>query len=358
MTDNDITPIPAEEAVAAASDDAPAITEAGAQIVAEEASASAAQSMAEVAAEASAAAPIEEATSVVEAVEAVPAEAAAAPIEEATPVVEAVEAVSAEAAAAPVEALPPVAEVAPAPALAPSAQSIDDIKPGMALNGRVKRIELYGAFVDLGIGTDGLLHISQLGQRDVRNVEDVVHVGQDLEVFVLKIDKEQRRIALSLVKPQASKQVDIPWEAIKTGMDVTGTVIKIENYGVFLEFGAERPGMIHVSELANDYVKSPTDVVQLGSELTARVIKFDRRKKRIDLSVKALQAQENRRAMAELEEPSEALPTAMELALRQAMGQNGGANKKSRDAEKRERREMRDREMEDIISRTLKHHHK
>jgi predicted RNA-binding protein with RPS1 domain len=290
----------------------------------------------------------------------VAAEAAETVADEATEVIEeTVEVVVDEADTVEIAA---VAQEAPKPiaaAVSPNAaspKSIGDLTVGIELNGKVKRIELYGAFVDLGIGTDGLLHISQLGRRDVRNVEDVVQVGQDLAVYVLKVDADQRRIALSLVKPSAP--LGLPWEAMRQGMDVTGTVVKIETYGVFLDIGAERPGMIHVSELANDYVKSPADVVAMGEAVTARIIKLDRRKKRIDLSVKALQAQENRRAMAEVAEPDEQLPTAMELAMRQAMGQNSGYSKKARDAEKRDRRDRQDREMEDIISRTLKSHGK
>ncbi|MCA9904631.1 MAG: S1 RNA-binding domain-containing protein [Anaerolineae bacterium] len=267
---------------------------------------------------------------------------------------------AAEEAAAPVAeeaaASAPVAEVetVEAPAAAPAAapgeapKSIDDLEPGMELNGTVKRIELYGAFVDLGIGKDGLLHISQLGKPDVRNVEDVVSVGQQLSVYVLKVDKDQGRIALSLTKP-----VGVSWDTLKQGMDVSGTIVKIENFGVFVDFGAERPGMIHVSELASGYVRSPEDVVKVGETVTARIIKLDRRKKRIDLSLKALTEKVEHEVEA-VEEEVEHLPTAMELALRRAM-QNGDPEK-ARIAQKRARRNRKDDEMEDIISRTLRSH--
>ena len=283
-----------------------------------------------------------------EAAAAEPAETPAAEVVEA-PVVdeaEAAETVASEVPAteAPVAETPAAAEAGTS---GPTPKSIDELKPGMELTGTVKRIELYGAFVDLGIGKDGLLHISQLGKADVRNVEDVVQVGQKLSLFVLKVDKDQGRIALSLMKP-----VGTPWEALKQGMDVSGTVVKIENFGVFVDFGAERPGMIHVSELASGYVRSPEDVVSVGETVTARVIKLDRRKKRIDLSLKAIQ--EKAAVMEQIEEETEQLPTAMELALRRAM-QNGDPEK-ARIAERRARRERQDPEMDDIISRTLKSH--
>src|SRR5215475_9870306 len=122
--------------------------------------------------------------------------------------------------------------------------SINELEVGMELQGTVKRIELFGAFVDIGIGHDGLLHISQLGRANVRNVEDVVKPGEQITVYVLKVEPETNRIALSLVKPPA-----MSWDDIKEGSTVTGTVVRLENFGVFVDIGAERPGMIHVSEL-------------------------------------------------------------------------------------------------------------
>lgn len=163
--------------------------------------------------------------------------------------------------------------------------SLNDLSVGMALQGTVKRIELYGAFVDIGIGTDGLLHISQLGQPNVRNVEDVVKTGDTITVYVLKIDPETRRIALSLGRPPA-----VSWDTLAEGSVVTGKISRLEKFGAFVDIGAERDGMIHVSELANGYVNAPEDVVKVGDEITARVIAVNRKKKRIDLSLKAMTA--------------------------------------------------------------------
>lgn len=134
--------------------------------------------------------------------------------------------------------------------------SISELEAGMEVPGTVKRIELYGAFVDIGVGTDGLLHISQLGKPNVRNVEDVVKVGETVSVYVLKVEQENNRIALSLVKPPA-----VSWDDMKIGDAVNGKVVRLEKFGVFIDIGAERPGMIHVSELASGFVNSPSDVV-------------------------------------------------------------------------------------------------
>lgn len=265
----------------------------------------------------------------------------------------AVEAVAEEPVAAAEEA--PAAEVLTeevASALA-TPHSIAEVTPGMEIAGKIKRIELFGAFVDIGVGKDGLLHISQLGKPDVRNVEDVVQVGQTLTVYVLKVDKEQGRIALSLTKP-----VGVPWDSLRQGMEVTGTVIKLETYGVFVDFGAERPGMVHVSELASGYVKSPADVVKVGDVVTAQVIKLDKRKKRIDLSVKAMTEREEVASRQEIrDEPQEDLPTAMELALRRAMGNDAGYDRNKRERQRDERRSRKyEHDREDIYERTLRNH--
>lgn len=228
--------------------------------------------------------------------------------------------------------------------------SIDELETGVAVRGTVKRIELYGAFVDIGVGSDGLLHISQLGKPNVRNVEDVVKVGEEVTVYVLKVEKDNNRIALSLGKPPS-----VTWDAMKIGDVVVGKVVRLEKFGVFVDIGAERPGMIHVSELATGYVNSPSDVVKVGDEVNARIIKLNRKQKRIDLSLKALEEQAEKPRVP-VEESDENLPTAMELALRSAMEATGKplpARFNKRD-QKRGRRDRHSQDMEDIFERTLR----
>lgn len=234
--------------------------------------------------------------------------------------------------------------------------SINELEVGMALKGKVKRIELFGAFVDIGIGHDGLLHISQLGRPNVRNVEDVVKAGEEVTVYILKVEKETGRVALSLEQPPA-----VSWDNIKEGEVVTGKVVRLEKFGVFVDIGAERPGMIHVSELASGYVNSPSDVVKVGDEVQARIIKVNRKNRRIDLSLKAME--EPIEIPKEPEEEEVYQPTAMEVALRRAMEANGetyepapkGNSRSKRERRGNKREQQRD-QMEDIFERTLRNH--
>jgi ribosomal protein S1 len=226
--------------------------------------------------------------------------------------------------------------------------SIDELNPRMELRGTVKRIELYGAFVDIGIGQDALLHISQLGQRNVRNVGDVVQEGQEITVYVLKVDKAERRVALSLVQPP-----QFSWDDLREGQVFQGTVTRIESYGVFVDIGAERPAMIHVSELADGFVKSPSDVVKVGEQIEARIIKINRKNRQIDMSRKA--AEEPVEQIIDDEEEAEEVPTAMAMALRRAM-QGEGSTKAAKPNAKDRKSGKRSQEQDDLIARTLREH--
>ncbi len=188
--------------------------------------------------------------------------------------------------------------------------SLQDLKPGMALSGRVTRLELSGALVDVGVGTDGLVHISRLRPQRVNRVEEVVQVGQQVEAWVERVDPAVQRLELTLIRP-----LRFEWRDLRPGVRATGKVVSIERYGAFVDIGAERSGLVHVSEMGPDYVARPEDVVKVGASVEVVVLEADLKKKQIRLSMKAAQEIE----MPPEEAPEPAPATAMEVALRKAM---------------------------------------
>src|SRR5690606_26033330 len=119
-------------------------------------------------------------------------------------------------------------------------------------------------------------------EQPIKRVEDALKVGQQIEVWVKRAKDD--RVELTMIKP-----LDLEWRDIKKGMTVKGTVVRLEKFGAIIEIVAERPGLIHISEMAHGYVRQPNDVVNEGDEIEAQVIDVNRKKKQIKLSIKALQ---------------------------------------------------------------------
>jgi predicted RNA-binding protein with RPS1 domain len=151
----------------------------------------------------------------------------------------------------------------------------------------------------------------------------------------------------------------VEWRDLKKGQVYSGTITRLEKFGAFVDIGAEKEGLVHISELSHDYVRQPSEAVSVGDEVQVQVLGFNRRKRRIDLSRKAMLespadaelAADDLAEAAEEEEDIE-MPTAMEIALRRAMDQSdetAAAPSKSKKRSKRNRDQQ-----EDILSRTLK----
>jgi small subunit ribosomal protein S1 len=153
--------------------------------------------------------------------------------------------------------------------------------PKTKLSGKVVKITLAGALVDVGQELPGVIHISQIQKDPVNKVEDVLKPGQSVDTWVRRVKKD--RIELTMLEP-----LGMEWTEIQPEMVVKGKVVRLETYGAFVDFGAERPGMIHVSELTRGYVKTPGEVVKEGDEVEAVVLEVNRKKKQIRLSMKAL----------------------------------------------------------------------
>jgi ribosomal protein S1 len=177
------------------------------------------------------------------------------------------------------------------------------LEPKTKLSGKVLKTTLAGALVDVGQPLPGVIHISQLSTEPVNKVEDVVKEGQTVEVWVRRVKKD--RIELTMVQPLA-----LEWKEIEPDMVVKGKVVRLEPYGAFVDIGAERPGMVHVSELAHGYIKTPGEIVKEGDEVEAKVLDVNRKKKQIKLSMKALEPEieEFKPAKKETKKPGKRSP--------------------------------------------------
>src|SRR3984885_8448661 len=160
-----------------------------------------------------------------------------------------------------------------------------EVKEGDVISGQVRSLTSYGAFVDVG-GIDGLLHVSDISRSRVNNPEDVLTVGQKLQVKVLKIDSESRRISLGLKQLQPE-----PWdsatETYKVGQRITGTVTRLMDFGAFVEVEPGIEGLIHVSEMSwIKKVRKPSDILKQGDRVDTVVLSGNRAERRLSLGLK------------------------------------------------------------------------
>jgi small subunit ribosomal protein S1 len=161
---------------------------------------------------------------------------------------------------------------------------LEELREGEVRQGVVSSLCSFGAFVDLG-GADGLIHLSELSWRRVRHPREVVSVGDEVEVYVLRLDEDRKRIGLSLKRLQPE-----PWALIEDkyelGQLVEGVVTNVVDFGAFAELEEGVEGLIHVSELTDASISHPREVVKKGDLLLLRIIRIDIRRKRLGLSLK------------------------------------------------------------------------
>jgi small subunit ribosomal protein S1 len=222
---------------------------------------------------------------------------------------------------------------------------IKTLSKGMKLTGKVTNVTEFGAFVDIGVGRDGLVHISELRRQGGDQGSGTIGIGDEVTVWIKNLDRKRNRISLTMREPARRKLKDL-----EPGMVVEGKVTRLVRYGAFVDIGLRRDGMVHVTEMARGYVRDPADVLTVGDVVQVKVLEIDRNKRRVALSMKDLPGESG----AE-EKEEEALPTNMELAFRQAMARQEG---KRQSAEKRKEtsRPVSGNEQDDIITRTLRMH--
>jgi small subunit ribosomal protein S1 len=169
--------------------------------------------------------------------------------------------------------------------------TIDDrYKPGMRVQGKVRNLTDFGAFVELEPGVDGLLHISDMSwTRNIGHPSELLKKGQPVETQILNVDRDNKRISLGLKQIQPD-----PWETVTQrfpmGSRVTGKVVRLTDFGAFVELEPGVDGLLHISQMSNRPIASPADLVNVGDELTLLVIRVDPNERRIGLSLKELAA--------------------------------------------------------------------
>ena len=222
---------------------------------------------------------------------------------------------------------------------------IKELKPRMRLSGTVTKAVLSGAFVDIGLNLDGWVHISQLSKEPVNRVTEVVQPGQEVTVWVKKVDRRRERINLTMIEPPERVFGDL-----KPGMIIRGKVTRLAPFGAFVDVGVGRDGLVHISELASGYVENPSEIVSVGEEVEVKVLSVDRRRRQIELGMKEIPLD------IDDEEEEAPLPTIMELAMKEAFDRQEDEEDIGGKKTKGGKKKAPQREQNDIIARTLRSH--
>jgi len=166
---------------------------------------------------------------------------------------------------------------------------IEELEEGQVRIGRVSSVADFGAFVDLG-GADGLVHLTELSWSAVAHPSHVVHVGEEVEVLVLGVDREKKKIALSLKRTRRQ-----PWDSISEhyaiGQIVPARITKLATFGAFAELEPGIEGLIHISELSDERIQNPKNVVREGEQVTVKILRIELERRRLGLSLKQAQAE-------------------------------------------------------------------
>ncbi|MCL2235898.1 MAG: bifunctional 4-hydroxy-3-methylbut-2-enyl diphosphate reductase/30S ribosomal protein S1 [Defluviitaleaceae bacterium] len=163
-------------------------------------------------------------------------------------------------------------------------KALEGIEEGGKVSGPVTSIAAFGAFIDLG-GVDGLIHLSELSWGRVKKVDEVLKIGDNVEAYVLKINRETGRVSLTLKSVEND-----PWAKIldryPIGSIVIGKVVRMMPFGAFVELEEGIDGLVHISQIAHRHVKQPQDVLSIGQEVEVKIVEIDQEKRKISLSIK------------------------------------------------------------------------
>lgn len=166
-----------------------------------------------------------------------------------------------------------------------------NLKEGTRVKGIVRRMTDFGAFVDIG-GIDGLVHVSNLSWSRVKHPSDILEVGQEIEVDILKLDEEKQKISLSYKTTQKS-----PFESniknFKEGSIVEGKVVRLADFGAFVELAPQIDGLVHISQISDDHISKTSEVLAVGQTVNVKILEIDTKTKRISLSIKEAKPKED-----------------------------------------------------------------
>ncbi|KIL48076.1 30S ribosomal protein S1 [Jeotgalibacillus campisalis] len=168
---------------------------------------------------------------------------------------------------------------------------LENIKSGDVLDGTVQRITDFGAFVDIG-GVDGLVHISQLSHQHVEKPSDVVEEGQEVQVKVLSVDRDNERISLSIKETLPGPWSDLEGKAPK-GSTLEGKVRRLVSYGAFVEVFPGVEGLVHISQISHQHIGTPHEVLDEGQDVKVKVLDVNVSDQRLSLSIKELEENKN-----------------------------------------------------------------
>lgn len=162
---------------------------------------------------------------------------------------------------------------------------IETIQVGSKVKGEVKNITNFGAFVDIG-GIDGLIHISDMAWNRVKHPSDLLKVGDKVEVEILDFNKETEKLSLGLKQTQPQPW-DLVGEKYNVGDIVEGKVVRMVDYGAFIELEAGLDGLVHISEISDKYIQKPSQELEIGQTVMVKILDINSEQKRISLSISA-----------------------------------------------------------------------
>jgi len=259
----------------------------------------------------------------------------------------------------------------------PRKRVVKKLAKGMELPGTVRQVTNFGAFVDIGVGTDGLVHISELAPYRVNKVEDIIKEGDHVTVWIKELDKAANRISLTMIRPGSKTIRDLHVDDV-----ITGTVTRIVPYGAFVSIGiGNLEALLHIREMSEGYVKKPEDVVSVGEEIEVKILKVEPWRNRVDLTLKGLHPEPGSAVTAKQSEPTSAsrpnnrsnrkaskaaqetedtwqqdsMPTPFEFAMEKAQRT---LRLKERKRRKKRWDDYMDDDEDDIVTRTLRQHKK